>query len=185
MDMLNLIAIALVLLPQLWAIARRWSAAARVGLLTLGLGAAAGAMAVGLSYTIPVTLAQDAYHDSYYVVARFHFIASFGIVMGLLTALLFWAERAPAAAFPRLMRPLASILAFAAFGLITAPFLDPFVLALLGNDAEYERIFAVMRGLSLMATAIFALAWVALFALALFTLLRRWQAWSKHKKRDP
>ena len=174
-----LLILAVLLVPQIWALAVRVSAARRIGLLSGSVLAVllANANAQRQSYSDAADLV---YHDTYYVVPHFTQLFGFLIILPFL-ALLLWVAARWAGPLPRIAPFLASLLSVS----ITAPVLFPFfvrpMLRMPRRHIEYEGFFAKMALLNTYSSLLFFLLCLVLILMALFCLLRRLNTWSKSR----
>ncbi len=129
-----------------------------VGLFTIG----------GLTGLILASLAVDVHvHDTYFVVAHFHYIMVGGMVMAYLGGIHFWWPKISGRMYPEMLGKLAALTVFVGFNLT---FFPQFVLGYLGMPRryyEYPPEFQVLNVMSTAGASILAVGYV----LPLFYLL--------------
>ena len=97
-----------------------------IGLFTLG----------GLTGTMLATLAIDAHvHDTYFVVAHFHYIMVGGMVMAYMAGLHFWLPKITGRMYPEWCARLSALIIFIGFNLT---FFPQFVLGYVGMPRRYH-----------------------------------------------
>jgi len=112
-----------------------------IGLFTIG----------GLTGIMLATLAVDVHvHDTYFVVAHFHFVMVGGVVMAYLGGLHFWWPKMFGRMYPELLARVASIIIFVGFNLT---FLPQFVLGYLGMPRRYHVYPDEFQVLNVLSTA--------------------------------
>ena len=112
-----------------------------VGLFTIG----------GLSGLFLAALPVDvAVHDTYFVVAHFHFIMVGGMVMAYLGGLHFWWPKITGRLYPEKLGQLSALLIF--FGFVLT-FLPQFLLGRLGMDRRYYHYAPEFQMLNILSSA--------------------------------
>ncbi|HEY4262699.1 MAG TPA: cytochrome c oxidase subunit I [Schlesneria sp.] len=112
-----------------------------IGLFTMG----------GLTGLILATLAVDVHvHDTYFVVAHFHYIMVGGAVMGYLGGIHFWWPKMTGRMYPTSWGNFAAILIFAGFNLT---FFPQFLLGYLGMPRRYHAYPPEWQVLNVMSSA--------------------------------
>jgi cytochrome c oxidase subunit 1 len=112
-----------------------------IGLFTIG----------GLTGLFLATLAVDVHvHDTYFVVAHFHYIMVGGAVMGYLGGIHFWWPKMTGRLYPKALARLAAITIFLGFNLT---FFPQFVLGYLGMPRRYHVYPPEFQVLNVMSTA--------------------------------
>lgn len=112
-----------------------------IGLFTMG----------GLTGIMLATLAVDAHvHDTYFVIAHFHFIMVGGMVMAYLGGIHFWWPKMTGRLYPEWWGRLSALLIFTGFILT---FLPQFVLGYLGMPRRYFQYAPEFQVLNVMSTA--------------------------------
>jgi cytochrome c oxidase subunit 1 len=112
-----------------------------VGLFTIG----------GLTGLMLATLAVDVHvHDTYFVVAHFHYIMVGGTVMAYLGGIHFWWPKMTGRMYPEIWGKLSALLVFAGFNLT---FFPQFVLGYLGMPRRYYEYPPEYQVLNVMSTA--------------------------------
>jgi cytochrome c oxidase subunit 1 len=122
-----------------------------IGLFTIG----------GLTGLVVATLAVDVHlHDTYFVVAHFHYIMVGGTVMAYLGGVHFWWPKLTGKLYPEIWGKLSAILVFVGFNLT---FFPQFVLGYLGMPRryhEYPAEFGVLNTLSSAGASILAVGYI-------------------------
>jgi cytochrome c oxidase subunit 1 len=112
-----------------------------IGLFTFG----------GLTGTMLAVLAIDVHvHDTYFIVAHFHYIMVGGAVMGYLGGLHFWWPKITGKLYPEAWGRISAILIFFGFNLT---FFPQFVLGYLGMPRRYHTYPDEFQVLNVMSTA--------------------------------
>lgn len=112
-----------------------------IGLFTLG----------GLTGLFLATLAVDVHvHDTYFVVAHFHYIMVGGAVMGYLGGIHFWWPKMTGKLYPEWWGRVSAVLVFVGFNLT---FFPQFVLGYLGMPRRYHIYPEEFQVLNVMSTA--------------------------------
>ena len=112
-----------------------------IGLFTIG----------GLTGLFLATLGIDVHvHDTYFVVAHFHYIMVGGAVMGYLGGIHFWWPKMTGRTYPEGWARLAAVLIFVGFNLT---FFPQFVLGYLGMPRRYHVYPPEFQVLNVMSTA--------------------------------
>jgi cytochrome c oxidase subunit 1 len=134
-----------------------------IGLFTLG----------GLTGLMLATLAVDVHvHDTYFVVAHFHYIMVGGAVMAYLGGIHFWWPKLSGRMYSEFLGKLSALIVFIGFNLT---FFPQFVLGYLGMPRRYYEYPAEYQVLNVMSTAgasILAVGYAMPLAYLLFTLRR-------------
>ena len=134
-----------------------------IGLFTMG----------GLTGMMLATLAIDVHvHDTYFVVAHFHYIMVGGAVMAYLGAIHFWWPKLSGRMYPELPGKLSALVVFVGFNLT---FFPQFVLGYLGMPRryyEYPSEFQVLNVMSTAGASILAFGYVLPLVYLLLTLRR-------------
>ncbi len=112
-----------------------------VGLFTIG----------GLTGLMLATLAVDVHvHDTYFIVAHFHYIMVGGTVMGYLGGIHFWWPKMTGRMYPEIWGKLSALTVFLGFNLT---FFPQFVLGYLGMPRRYYEYPPEFQVLNVMSTA--------------------------------
>ena len=112
-----------------------------VGLFTVG----------GLTGLFLATLAVDVHvHDTYFVVAHFHYIMVGGAIMGFLGGLHFWWPKMTGRMYPDAWGRLAAVILFVGFNLT---FLPQFLMGFLGMPRRYHVYPPEFQMLNVLSTA--------------------------------
>jgi len=112
-----------------------------VGLFTIG----------GLTGLFLATLAVDVHvHDTYFVVAHFHYIMVGGAIMGFLGGLHFWWPKITGRMYPDAWGRLAAVILFVGFNMT---FFPQFVLGFLGMPRRYHVYPPEFQMLNVLSTA--------------------------------
>ncbi len=132
-----------------------------VGLFTIG----------GLTGLMLATLAVDVHvHDTYFVVAHFHYIMVGGAVMAYLGGIHFWWPKMTGRMYPEIWGKLSALTVFIGFNLT---FFPQFVLGYLGMPRryyEYPPEFQVLNVMSTAGASILAVGYVMPLAYFLISL---------------
>jgi cytochrome c oxidase subunit 1 len=136
-----------------------------IGLFTIG----------GLTGIFLATLGIDVHvHDTYFVVAHFHYIMVGGAIMGYLGGLHFWWPKMTGRRYPEWLARIAGLVVFLGFNLT---FFPQFILGYLGMPRRYHVYppeFQVLNVLSTAGASILGLGY--LLPLAYFLWSLRWGA---------
>ncbi|HEX6885795.1 MAG TPA: cytochrome c oxidase subunit I [Planctomycetota bacterium] len=112
-----------------------------IGLFTIG----------GLTGIFLATLAVDLHvHDTYFVIAHFHFVMVGGTVMAYLAGLHFWWPKMLGRLYPELLARVTAVIIFVGFNLT---FLPQFVLGYLGMPRRYHVYPDEFQVLNVLSTA--------------------------------
>ena len=112
-----------------------------IGLFTVG----------GLTGLVVATLAIDVHlHDTYFVVAHFHYIMVGGTVMAYLGGIHFWWPKITGRMYPEIWGKLSALLVFVGFNLT---FFPQFVLGYLGMPRRYHEYPAEFQVFNVMSSA--------------------------------
>jgi len=142
-----------------------------IGLFTIG----------GLTGVMLGTLGIDAHvHDTYFIVAHFHYVMVGGTIMAYLAAIHFWWPKMTNRMYPEFFGKLSALLVFVGFNLT---FFPQFILGYLGMPRRYHVYppeFQVLNVFSSAGASILAVG----FTLPLFYLLGS-LVWGKKAGRNP
>ena len=112
-----------------------------MGLFTIG----------GLTGIFLATMGMDVpLHDTYFVVAHFHFVMVGGMVMAFFSGLHFWWPKMTGRMYPEFLGKISAILVFVGFNLT---FLPQFLLGWLGMPRRYHSYPEEWQVLNVMSTA--------------------------------
>jgi len=132
-----------------------------IGLFTIG----------GLTGLFLGSLAIDVHvHDTYFVVAHFHYVMVGGMVMGYLAGIHFWWPKMTGRMYPKRLSQLAAVIVFIGFN---ATFFPQFVLGYLGMPRrywEYAPEFQVLNVLSTAGATLLGLGYLIPMAYMLWSL---------------
>jgi cytochrome c oxidase subunit 1 len=132
-----------------------------IGLFTIG----------GLTGLFLGTLAVDVHvHDTYFVVAHFHYVMVGGVVMGFLGGLHFWWPKMTGRMYPELPAKLSALVIFIGFNLT---FFPQFLLGNLGMPRRYHvypEEFQVLNVLSTAGASILGIGYLIPMAYMLWSL---------------
>jgi len=112
-----------------------------IGLFTIGGGTGLFLGAMGLD--VPL-------HDTYFVVAHFHYVMVGGMVMAYLAGLHFWWPKMTGKMYPRIPSSISAILVFVGFNLT---FFPQFIAGWLGMPRRYHSYHPDFQVLNVMSTA--------------------------------
>jgi cytochrome c oxidase subunit I len=122
-----------------------------IGLFTIG----------GMTGLFLATLAVDVHvHDTYFVIAHFHYIMVGGMVMAFMGGLHFWWPKITGRMYPELLGKMTAIVTFLGFNLT---FFPQFILGYLGMPRRYHAYpeqFQVYNVLSTAGASILGLGYV-------------------------
>ncbi|MEO6810603.1 MAG: cytochrome c oxidase subunit I [Isosphaeraceae bacterium] len=122
-----------------------------IGLFTIG----------GLTGLMLATMAIDVHvHDTYFIVAHFHYIMVGGAVMAYMGGIHFWWPKMTGRMYPEMMGKLSALLVFIGFHLT---FFPQFILGYLGMPRryfEYDPEFQVLNVMSTAGASILAVGYV-------------------------
>jgi cytochrome c oxidase subunit 1 len=122
-----------------------------IGLFTLG----------GLTGIMLASLGLDVHvHDTYFVVAHFHYIMVGGAIMGYLGGLHFWWPKITGRMYPEALAKIAGVIVFLGFNLT---FFPQFILGYLGMPRRYHAYpdeFQVLNVLSTAGTSILGIGYL-------------------------
>jgi cytochrome c oxidase subunit I len=112
-----------------------------IGLFTIG----------GLTGLFLACLGMDAHvHDSYFIIAHFHYIMVGGAIMGYLGGIHFWWPKITGRLYPELLGKLSALVVFIGFNLT---FFPQFILGYLGMPRRYHVYPPEFQVLNVMSTA--------------------------------
>src|SRR5438552_13883147 len=112
-----------------------------IGLFTIG----------GLTGLFLATLAVDVHlHDTYFVIAHFHYIMVGGMVMGFMGGLHFWWPKITGRMYPEFWGKLAAMITFIGFNLT---FFPQFLMGYLGMPRRYHAYPAEFQIFHILSTA--------------------------------
>jgi cytochrome c oxidase subunit 1 len=112
-----------------------------IGLFTIG----------GVTGLVLASMANDIHlHDTYFVVAHFHYVMVGGMVMAYMCGLHFWWPKMTGRMYPRVLSSIAAILIFVGFNLTFGP---QFILGFVGMPRRYYEYAAEFQVLNVMSTA--------------------------------
>ena len=112
-----------------------------IGLFTIG----------GLTGLFLATLGMDIHmHDTYFVVAHFHYIMVGGAIMGYLGGLHYWWPKITGRMYPEAGRSSRRCMVFVGFNLT---FFPQFIVGYLGMPRRYHDVSARVPGLNVLSTA--------------------------------
>ena len=134
-----------------------------VGLFTIG----------GLTGLFLSTMGTDIHlHDTYFVVAHFHYVMVGGMVMAFLSGLHFWWPKFMGRVYPELWGKLSAILIFTGFNLT---FFPQFVMGYLGMPRRYHVYpdeFQIMHVMSTAGATVLGLGYLLLFIYLPWSLIK-------------
>jgi cytochrome c oxidase subunit 1 len=135
-----------------------------IGLFTIG----------GLTGLMLASLAIDAHvHDTYFIVAHFHYIMVGGAVMGYLGGIHYWWPKMTGRMYPELWGKLAALTVFIGFNLT---FFPQFVLGYLGMPRRYFEYPPEFQVLNVMSTAGASILAVGYLLPLVYLILSLWLA---------
>ena len=127
----------------------------------------------GLTGLVLSTLGVDVHlHDTYFVVAHFHYVMVGGMVMAFLSGLHFWWPKFMGRLFPEGWAKTGAILIFAGFNLT---FFPQFVLGYLGMPRRYHvypEEFQVLNVMSTAGASVLGVGYIILFLALLWSLFK-------------
>ena len=134
-----------------------------IGLFTIG----------GLTGLFLSTLATDIHlHDTYFVVAHFHYVMVGGMVMAFLSGLHFWWPKFMGRMYPEIWGKLSAILIFVGFNLT---FFPQFVVGYLGMPRRYHvypEEFQILHVLSTAGATVLGLGYLLMFIYFPWSLIK-------------
>ena len=134
-----------------------------IGLFTIG----------GLTGVMVATLGIDLHvHDTYFIVAHFHYVMVGGTIMGYLGGLHYWWPKIAGTMYPKFWSRLAALIIFVGFNLT---FFPQFILGYLGMPRRYHAYpeeFQVLHVLSTAGASILGIGY--LIQVVYFTLTMRY-----------
>ena len=105
----------------------------------------------GLTGLVLASMANDiAFHDTYFVVAHFHYVMVGGMVMAYMCGLHFWWPKMTGRMYPKTLAIIAAILVFIGFHFT---FFPQFILGYLGMPRRYHSYVQEFQVLNIMSTA--------------------------------
>jgi len=142
-----------------------------IGLFTIG----------GLTGLMLASLAVDVHvHDTYFVVAHFHYIMVGGAVMGYLGGIHYWWPKITGRMYPEIWGKLAALTVFIGFNLT---FFPQFVLGYLGMPRRYYEYPPEYQVLNVMSTAGASILAVGYLLPLVYLILSLW--WGKEVGPNP
>ena len=159
--------VLIVLLPLAIASWRGWAAHKLLALTGACLVAGGTAVAILLAYGADRTAP---YHDTYYVVTHFHWIANLALLFAVLTALAWLAHRFARPTLPRLQRVAVWCLAL---GLIVPAVLNASMFTPQANYLRIAEWLPTLKAIGWAGARLAAAGAFTLLALPLFALLFR------------
>ena len=134
-----------------------------IGLFTIG----------GLTGLFLSTMGTDIHlHDTYFVVAHFHYVMVGGMVMAFLSGLHFWWPKFMGRVYPEFWGKMSAILIFAGFNLT---FFPQFVMGYLGMPRRYHVYpdeFQIMHVMSTAGASVLGLGYLLLFIYLPYSLIK-------------
>ncbi|MCC6797014.1 MAG: cbb3-type cytochrome c oxidase subunit I [Candidatus Hydrogenedentes bacterium] len=104
----------------------------------------------GLTGLVLASMANDIhFHDTYFVVAHFHYVMVGGMVMAYMCGLHFWWPKMTGRMYPGLLATIAAILVFVGFNFT---FFPQFILGFLGMPRRYHSYVEEFQILNIMST---------------------------------
>lgn len=126
---------------RVWFTAPMIYALGFIGLFTIG----------GLTGLYLATVATDVHlHDTYFVIAHFHYVMVGGAIMGFMAGLHFWWPKITGRLYPELWAKLAAGITFVGFNLT---FFPQFIVGYLGNPRRYHIYPAEWQPYHILSTA--------------------------------